>query len=66
MTNASGVNQVPDFVLRLRWNPTKGTGALPLLGQLGHVQAAILLRQIRAEPDLNPNQTVAKGGLASA
>ena len=56
------MNLIPDFVLRLRWNPKKGTGALPLFGQLGHVQAALLLRQIRAESDLNPNQTVAKGG----
>lgn len=62
VTNASGVNLIPDFVLRGRWNPRKGKGALPVLGQLGHVQLAILLRQIRAESDLNPNQTVAKGG----
>ena len=62
VTNASSVNLVPDFVLRARWNPLKGTGGLPLLGQLGHVQLAVLVRQIRAESDLNPNQTVAKGG----
>lgn len=62
VTNASGVNQVPDLVLRLRWNPTKGTGTLPLLGQVGHVQAALLLRQIRAESDLNPNQVAVEGG----
>jgi murein DD-endopeptidase MepM/ murein hydrolase activator NlpD len=62
VTNASGVNLIPDFVLRVRWNPKKGTGTLPLFGQLGHVQAAILLRQIRAESALNPNQTVAKSG----
>ena len=62
VTNASGVNQVPDFVVRVRWNPKKGTGALPLLGQLGHVQGAVLLRQIRAESNLNPNQVVSKGG----
>ena len=62
VTNASSVNLIPDFVLRARWSPGKGKGALPVLGQLGHVQAALLLRQIRAESDLNPNQTVAKGG----
>ena len=62
VTNASSVNLIPDFVLRARWNPGKGQGALPVLGQLGHVQFAVLLRQIRAESDLNPNQTVAKGG----
>jgi hypothetical protein len=62
VTNASSVNLVPDLVLRARWNPKKGRGGLPLLGQLGHVQLAILTRQIRAESDLNPNQTVAKAG----
>ncbi len=62
VTSASGVNLIPDLVVRVRWNPRRGTGALPLFGQLGHVQAAILLRQIRAESDLNPNQTVSKGG----
>ena len=62
VTNASSVNLIPDFVLRARWNPGKGQGSLPVLGTLGHVQLAVLLRQIRAESDLNPNQTVAKGG----
>ncbi len=62
VTNASSVNQVPDLVLRLRWDPAKGKAQLPLLGQVGHVQTAVLLRQIRAESDLNPNQVVAKGG----
>jgi hypothetical protein len=62
VSNASSVNLIPDFVLRGRWNPGKGKGALPVLGQLGHVQLAVLIRQIRAESDLNPNQTVAKGG----
>ena len=60
VTNASSVNLIPDFVLRARWNP--GKVSLPVLGTLGHVQLAILLRQIRAESDVNTNQTVAKGG----
>ena len=63
VTNASGVNLIPDFVLRARWDPAKGKGALPVLGQLGHVQLALLLRQIRAESDLNPDQTASRGGL---
>jgi archaellum component FlaC len=62
VTNASGVSQVPDFIVRLRWDPAKGKANLPLLGQVGHVQAALLLRQIRAESDLNPNQVVVKSG----
>jgi uncharacterized coiled-coil protein SlyX len=65
VTNASSVNLVPDLVLRARWNPGKGKGTLPVLGQLGHVQLAALVRQIRAESDLNPNQTVAKGGFGA-
>ncbi|HQQ75975.1 MAG TPA: DcaP family trimeric outer membrane transporter [Thermoanaerobaculia bacterium] len=63
VTNASGVNLIPDFVLRARWDPGKGKGSLPVLGQLGHVQLAVLLRQIRAESDLDPNQTASRGGL---
>ena len=62
VTNASGVNQIPDFVLRARWNPSKGKGMLPIFGQLGHVQAAVLLRQVRAAPYLDPNNSVSKGG----
>jgi hypothetical protein len=62
VTNASSVNLIPDFVVRARWSPGKGQGSLPVLGTLGHVQFAVLLRQIRAESDLNPNHTVAKGG----
>jgi uncharacterized coiled-coil protein SlyX len=63
VTNGSGVNLIPDFVLRARWNPGKGTGSLPLLGQLGHVQLAVLLRQIRAESDIDPDQTASRGGI---
>ena len=62
VTNANGVNQIPDVVLRLRWAPGKAIGALPVLGRVGHVQLAGLFRQIRAESDLNPNQVVGKGG----
>jgi uncharacterized coiled-coil protein SlyX len=63
VTNAAGVNLIPDVVLRLRWTPQKGIAALPVLGQLGHVQGAVLIRQIRAESELNPNQTASRGGL---
>ena len=63
VTNATGVNQVPDLILRARWNPAAGKGSLPLLGRLGHVQGSLLIRQVRAESDLNPNQTVGKGGI---
>jgi DcaP outer membrane protein len=51
LTGAQGVNQVPDFVLRTRWQPARG----------GHLQAAGLLRQIRGAPPDAPNDIV--GGL---
>lgn len=40
-TGATGVNHVPDLVVRARWQPAPGT----------HVQTAALLRQIRGAPD---------------
>lgn len=40
LTGATGVNQVPDFVGRVRWQPRLG----------GHVQVAALARQLRGQP----------------
>ena len=37
ITNATGINQVPDFVARVRWDPARG----------GHLQFATLGRQLR-------------------
>src|SRR6185436_19387032 len=39
VTDATAVNQVPDFVARLRWEPRRG----------GHIQLSGLMRQLRAE-----------------
>jgi hypothetical protein len=45
VTNGDGVSRVPDFVSSIRW--TRGKR---------HIQAAVLLRQIRAQSDLDPGE----------
>jgi hypothetical protein len=52
LTGADGVNQVPDFIARIRWQPQIG----------GHLQAAGLLRQIRGAPPDRPNDVVSATG----
>jgi hypothetical protein len=52
LTGAAGVNQVPDFIGRVRWEPKIG----------GHLQAAGLLRQIRGAPPDRPNDVVSATG----
>ena len=51
LTGATGVNQVPDLVVRLRFEPEQARFRLALLGEGSHVQGAILLRQLRGEID---------------
>lgn len=63
VTNAAGLNQIPDFVFRFRWEPERVRGPLLLLQGIGHVQAGLLLRQIRAEPAEAPNSTISTGGI---
>jgi Spy/CpxP family protein refolding chaperone len=46
IAGGQSVNQVPDFIARMRW--PRGEG---------HLQAAIVLRQIRGELDTQPNVT---------
>jgi hypothetical protein len=65
ITNAKGVSQVPDLVVRARWQPAEGTK-----GPLGfrfrgdaHVNLALLVRQIRGEPLDQPNTTLSTPGL---
>lgn len=62
VTGAAGVNQIPDVVARIRWEPERARGVLGLLQGIGHVQAAALARQVRAEPSAFPNTTVATAG----
>ena len=55
VTDATPVNQVPDFVARLRWEPKRG----------GHIQLAALLRQLRADATVEggDDQIVATGAV---
>jgi hypothetical protein len=52
LTGATGLNQVPDFVTRLRFEPRRG----------GHVQLSGVVRQLRGEPLDSPEETVAASG----
>lgn len=49
LTGATGVNQVPDLVVRWRWDPESQPARLGLLGQGSHIQTALLFRQLRGE-----------------
>ena len=51
VTGATGVNQIPDVVARLRWEPKVG----------GHIQFSTLARQQRAESDA-ASEIVSTGG----
>jgi hypothetical protein len=52
LTGATGVNQIPDVVVRVRWEPRLG----------GHVQLSGITRQLRGEPTNSPNEIVAASG----
>jgi hypothetical protein len=66
ITNAQGVSQVPDLVVRARWRPREGaTGPLGLMNVFrkdAHVNLAFLFRQIRGEPLDRPNTTISTPG----
>jgi len=65
ITNANGVSQVPDVVLRARWRPVEGaTGpfGMKLFRQDAHVNVALLFRQIRGEPIEQTNTTLSTPG----
>jgi hypothetical protein len=64
VTGATGVNQVPDVVVRIH----VGRKEYPLFGFLakgGHFQAAVLARQIRAEAPERPNETFSTSGFGA-
>jgi hypothetical protein len=52
LTGATGVNQVPDFVVRVRWEPQRG----------GHIQLSGITRQLRGEPTDQANAIVGASG----
>ncbi|HZY04424.1 MAG TPA: DcaP family trimeric outer membrane transporter [Anaeromyxobacteraceae bacterium] len=61
VTGATGVNQVPDLILRIRWEPQRTlTG---LIRSLGHVQLGLVLRQVRAQPSAPPPDNVHVAGI---
>jgi len=66
ISNARGVSQVPDVVLRARWQPPEGsTGPLGFMNVFrkdAHVNVALLFRQIRGEPLDQPNTTFSTSG----
>jgi hypothetical protein len=63
ITGASGVNQGPDLVARVRWEPRrKVKSGLGLLQGGSHAQAALLLRQIRGASADRPNDPVGTQG----
>ncbi len=62
LTGAQGVNLTPDAIVRLRWEPERSL--VPhLLSRTAHVQAALLVRQLRGEPIDQPETTLSTGGV---
>ncbi len=53
VTGATGVNQIPDVVARVRWEPKVG----------GHIQFSTLARQLRAEGGDTAGEIVATGAV---
>jgi hypothetical protein len=67
ITNAKGVSQFPDIVVRARWRPAEGRskgpfGLMNVFRQDAHVNVALLFRQIRGEPLDQPNTTLSTTG----
>ena len=56
------MSQVPDAVARLRWEPERAVGRARLLEGIGHLQGGLLIRQIRAEREAQPNTTLSVPG----
>ena len=54
VTSATGVSKLPDIVLRLRWDAGQALG--PFMRTVGHLQAAVVLRQLRAVPESMPDK----------
>lgn len=64
ITGASGVNQFPDVVARVRLNyDADHSRRLFFRSGEGHTQAALLVRQIRGEADARPNEVLATEGI---
>lgn len=62
LTGAQGVNLTPDAIVRVRFSPERNV--IPrLLSRTEHVQAAILVRQLRGELSDQPETTLITGGV---
>src|SRR5262245_4672023 len=61
LTGAEGVNQTPDFIARLRWEPSDPVG---LFRRAQHIQAAVLVRQLRGQVG-ESSTTVSTGGVGA-
>jgi hypothetical protein len=62
LTGAQGVNRTPDAIVRVRFSPERDV--IPrLLSRTEHVQAAILVRQLRGELIDQPETTLSTGGV---
>ena len=63
ITGATGINQIPDLIARIRFNAGDNpSGRRMLFRGGGHTQAAVLFRQIRGEPNGQSNKTLSTGG----
>ena len=60
LTGAAGVNHTPDFVARVRWDPSKPS--VGLATNVSHVQAAVLVRSLRGALTSEPTTTFSTGG----
>ena len=65
LTGAQGVNLVPDFIARLRWDPEAARDSLLRLTRTSHVQAALLARSLRGTPFDRPDMTLSTGAFGA-
>ena len=65
LTGAQGVNLVPDFIARLRWDPEAARGGTLRLTRTSHVQAALLARSLRGTPFDRPDTTLSTGAFGA-
>ena len=60
LTGAEGLNFTPDFIARLRYEPGRKRG---LALYTGHIQASLLVRQLRGEVPGQAGDTLVTGGI---
>jgi hypothetical protein len=59
VADAAGVNKLPDLVARLRWDAGKKLVGFGLLRKVGHIQVAVVARQLRVSPSGTPQAPIA-------